>query len=218
MMAPGFASARFKGALAFLAKFGLSFRSVLSKVEVRIRRPHAQEPMMKKTISLCLMFALTLVISAQDEVSSKKATTDDYKKLQNIPRFSGKVSGVSKTSISFHVDDSQYRNELKMVDNLAGKLKALAMQKLKVKYGAIQWLLGKEVELEFAKNVSIRKLNIIFEYDDKGFPKNNKLPKLPGGGYAAKVEDITVGSMASVTMVPGPKQKPLVTSVVVDNK
>jgi hypothetical protein len=165
---------------------------------------------------------------AQDEAERiKKASPDDYKKFAKLGTYTGKISGVGAKSVTFRIDDTEYQAKRKLAQALpnAAQQKA-AINLLEAQFANVKWALGKEFELEFAAKVVLRKLNLPFEYDDKGNPKKYtpaEMAKLKGPGnlpgYVAKIEDFTPGASATAIFGRATKDgKPTVATLTVDNK
>lgn len=149
-----------------------------------------------------------------------KATPDDYRRLAALRSYTGKVS-VGPKSVTFKIDDSAYMAELK----IAAAVQPIAAQKFAVarvdqKYAGSKWALGKEFELDYAEKFALRRKNVPFEYDEKGFPKVNKIVAGSGGlpGYPAKLEDFSGDAISTVTFGALKEGKPTVVMVYVDNK
>jgi hypothetical protein len=188
---------------------------------------------MKRLVAFALLIPLAAVVSGavsgQEEEKQKrikKGSPEDYKKLAKLGSYTGKLSGVGARSVTFRVDDSEYQAKLQWAQGLpSAAQKKVEISKLEAKYAGVKWALGKEFELPFAEKFALRKLNLPFEYDDKGNPKKYSaadLAKLKGGnlpGYIAKVEDFAPGAMATATFGPATKEgKPTVRILLVDNK
>ena len=176
------------------------------------------------------VFALSLaagIAAAQDEEKpSKKASPKDYQNIARLGSYTGTLSGVGPKTVSFRIDDKEYQAKLKWAKERPNPAaQRVEIAKVEAAYAHVKTLLGKEFEFEFAEKVDLRKLNLPFEYDDKGNPKvysATEKAKLKGNaslpGYVARPEDFTPGAMAVATFGKVVNGKPTVSRLVVDNK
>ena len=177
------------------------------------------------TLSLTAILACGLIGFSQEPTTThRKAAPEDYKKLAGSSTFSGKLAGVGPKSVSVYLDDSLYQKKLayqKMMKD--GPAKTAYMKNLEAEYQKSNQ--GKEFEFELSEKAHLRKLNIGFEYDEKGNPVKNdpkRMAALKGDaskpGYVAKGEDLTVGSPVVVHLTKTKDNKIVATMVVVNNK
>lgn len=171
------------------------------------------------------MIPLTLVLATAATGQDKKdkagepPTDADYRRLATMKKYTGQVS-VGPKSVRFRIDNSAYVAELRQAAALPTLVaQKQAIYKVEQKYAPLKWALGKEFELPYHEKVSLRKKNIPFEYDEKGFPKTNKLvPNVGGPGYPAKLDDFSSDAVTIVTFGPLLDGKPTALMLYVENK
>ncbi|MEI7684305.1 MAG: hypothetical protein WCL32_04710 [Planctomycetota bacterium] len=148
-----------------------------------------------------------------------KATPEDYRRLAALRTYTGKVS-VGPKSVTIKFDDSAYMADLKAATALPIAQQKIAMAKVEQKYLPSKWALGKEFELDLSDKCALRRKNLPFEYDEKGFPKVSKVGPGSGGlpGYPAKMEDFGADAITTVTFGAMKDGKPTVAMIYVDNK
>ena len=179
------------------------------------------------TLSLTMMLCGALIGWSQEEKTHRKASPEDYKKLAGTSSFRGKLGGVGPKSVSVYLYDPAVQ---KAYDMQLAKAKLMKEPQKSVYEKKLEASLqnsshGKEYEFELTEKAHLRKLNIGFEYDDKGNPVKNdpkRMAILKGDtskpGYVAKAEDLTVGSQVTVYLTKSKDNKLVATMVVVNNK
>ncbi|MCI0639315.1 MAG: hypothetical protein L0Y72_03735 [Gemmataceae bacterium] len=139
---------------------------------------------------------------------TEKATAQDYKALQNVKQFSGKLAFAEPTSkiITVRIESKVAVpiKDDKKKKNIYGKGGTQIVTK------------GKDFDFEVSDKVVVRKMGLFTEYDDKGNLKqytSKEIAELRGSdpskpGYAATYEDLLAGQLVTLHLNPPPKPAP----------